>query len=261
MIKRLFLNDRFILLLIILNAVIIFFNGFPIDNLAKNILLVLDNFVTGLFVIEIIVKLNHYGKTYFSSNWNKMDFALVALSLPAFISFTFQLDITDFSFLLVLRVLRVFKSFRFIKFVPGINQLLSGIQRAMKASIIVLLGFFIYIFIIGLFSYYLFKDASPEYFKDPLTSLYSIFKIFTIEGWYSIPESVTMNFSKTASLFTHLYFIFVLLTGGIFGLSLVNSIFVDAMVSDNTDELEKKVDLLNEKMNQLLNNKNDGISE
>ena len=35
-----------------------------------------------------------------------------------------------------------------------------------------------------------------------------------------------------------------LLAGGIIGLSLVNSIFVDAMVEDNTDELEAKVDVL-----------------
>ena len=32
----------------------------------------------------------------------------------------------------------------------------------------------------------------------------------------------------------------ILITGGIFGLSLVNSIFVDAMVADNNDEIEKK---------------------
>lgn len=47
----------------------------------------------------------------------------------------------------------------------------------------------------------------------------------------------------------------ILITGGIFGLSLVNSIFVDAMVQDNNDELEKKVDLLNKKIDRLLDDK------
>ena len=131
----------------------------------------------------------------------------------------------------------------------------------MRTSIIVLLGFFLYIFIIGIFSFYLFREQSPEYFSNPAQSLYSIFKIFTIEGWYSIPESITDNLPKCASFFTYLYFVFVLLSGGIFGLSLVNSIFVDAMVSDNTDELEKKVDILDKKITKLLNNKSDGISE
>jgi len=49
-----------------------------------------------------------------------------------------------------------------------------------------------------------------------------------------------------------LYFIFVVLTGGIFGLSLVNSIFVDSMVSDNNDELEKKIDSLDSKIIKIL---------
>lgn len=43
---------------------------------------------------------------------------------------------------------------------------------------------------------------------------------------------------------TTLYFVLILLIGGIFGLSLVNSIFVDAMVSDNTVELDKWVESL-----------------
>ena len=41
----------------------------------------------------------------------------------------------------------------------------------------------------------------------------------------------------------------------IIGLSLVNSIFVDAMVSDNNDELERQVKELNEKIDKLLSDK------
>ena len=43
-----------------------------------------------------------------------------------------------------------------------------------------------------------------------------------------------------------------MLTGGIFGLSLVNSIFVDSMVSDNNDELIEKVNNLDKKITDLL---------
>ena len=60
-----------------------------------------------------------------------------------------------------------------------------------------------------------------------------------------------------------MYFIFVVFSGGIFGLSLVNSIFVDAMVSDNNDELEKKIDNLETKITLLINQNNNknGISK
>jgi voltage-gated sodium channel len=162
------------------------------------------------------------------------------------------METSDFSFLLVFRVMRVFKSFRFLKFIPGIDHLIRGVNRALKASVIVILGFIVYIFIIGIFSFYLFKEAAPEYYSNPMISLYSTFKIFTIEGWFEIPEKVVAGLTIIPSFFTFLFFIFIVLSGGILGLSIVNSIFVDAMVSDNNDELEKKIDKLEFKINQLL---------
>jgi|TARA_B110000091_G_scaffold45019_1_gene49259 voltage-gated sodium channel len=256
MIKKLFLNEKIILILILLNSVTIFVSGFEIAPNNRFILSLTDNLITGLFIAEIIVKFQEFGiKNYFKSNWNKFDFILVALSFPTLIAFIGNLEITSFSFLLVFRVMRVFKSFRFLKFIPGIEHLVKGIRRALKASIVVLIGFVIYIFIIGIFSFYLFKEISPEYFGNPLKSLYSIFKIFTVEGWYEIPEQLTRGLSATTSFFTYMYFIFVVTSGGIFGLSLVNSIFVDAMVSDNNDELENKIDLLDQKIDKLLTKK------
>lgn len=253
MVKKLFLNEKFILGLIILNSVILFVGGYPKSQTANFILSIADHFITALFIFELAVKLKTYGrKCFFSSNWNRLDFVLILLSLPAFIAFLFSLNIVDFSFLLVFRILRVFKAFRFFRFIPDVGKLVSGIQRALKASIFVLCGFFVYIFIIGIFSYYLFQSSGSDYFKNPLISLYSIFKIFTIEGWFEIPEQISSNYSKLGSFFTYLYFVFVVLTGGIFGLSIVNSIFVDTMVSDNNDELEEKIDNLDSKVNEIL---------
>ena len=44
--------------------------------------------------------------------------------------------------------------------------------------------------------------------------------------------------------------------GGVIGLSIVNSIFVDSMVSDNNDSLELKVDALQRKIDLLLEQRN-----
>ncbi len=252
MLKRMVLNENAILLLIIINAIVIFISGFDLGPKNNFLLSLIDNSITILFIIELLIKLNEYGRKYFESNWNKFDIALILLSIPALLAFLFNADINEFSFLLVFRVMRVFKSFRFLRFIPGIDHLIRGIGRAIKASVIVLLGFIVYIFIVGIFSFYLFKESSPEYFSNPLVSLYSIFKIFTVEGWFEIPEQVTIEISPLASFFTYIYFIFVVLSGGILGLSLVNSIFVDAMVSDNNDELEKKIERLELKIDLLL---------
>lgn len=253
MIKKLFLNDKFILGLILLNSAILFADGYITDEDGKLVLSIIDNLITSLFVFELLFKFQEFGiKNYFKSGWNRLDFGLILLSIPALAAFIFRLDIADFSFLLVFRILRVFKAFRFFKFIPDVGQLIDGVNRALKASVFVFIGFFIYIFIVGMLSYYLFTGSGSDYFADPMISLYSTFKIFTVEGWFEIPEVIVKDYSKLASFATYLYFIFVVLTGGIFGLSIVNSIFVDAMVSDNNDKLEEKVDDIDNKVTEIL---------
>lgn len=254
--KALFLNNKFILFLILLNTLTIFLSGFGFKPEQLVLINIVDNCITVMFIIEMLIKMFHLKpKGYFAEGWNIFDFILIMISIPSLCFFLFKNCSLDLSFILVFRVLRVFKTFRFFKFIPKIDELLAGVQRALKASVFILIGFVVYIFVIGVLSFSLFKNISPEYFPDPLTSLYSIFKVFTVEGWFNIPEEMCVDLSQAKVVFTHLYFVFILLTGGIFGLSLVNSIFVDAMVSDNNDGLEKKVDELNEKMDRLLKEK------
>ena len=256
MIKRFFLNEHIILVIIIINALTILFGAFDgLSPLQSAIITTIDNTITGIFILELVFKINQYNfKEYFSSNWNRLDFILIMLSIPAFFSWIFDLSFSNLSFFLVFRVLRVFKSFRFLKFVPGISELLLGVQRALKTSIVIILGFCIYIFIIGIFSTYLFQNLAPEHFGNPINSFYSIFKIFTVEGWYEIPEQIAANSSDSIAFFSKIYFIFILVTGGIFGLSIVNSIFVEAMLTDNTDDISKKIDALDKKVDSLFNN-------
>jgi voltage-gated sodium channel len=45
--------------------------------------------------------------------------------------------------------------------------------------------------------------------------------------------------------------------GGIIGMSLVNSIFVDAMAADNNDEVLKKLNRLEKKLDNLYNMEDD----
>ena len=251
--KTLFLNNKFILFLILLNTLTIFLSGFEFDTNVLSLINIIDNCITVMFIIEMITKLSYLKpKGYFAEGWNVFDFILIVISIPSLFFFLIKNTEIDLSFILVFRVLRVFKTFRFFKFIPKIDELLSGVQRALKASVFILIGFIVYIFVIGVLSFSLFKNLSPIHFHDPLTSLYSIFKVFTVEGWFSIPEKMCVDISQSKAVFIHLYFVFILLTGGIFGLSLVNSIFVDAMVSDNNDGLEKKVDELNKKIDTLL---------
>lgn len=252
--KTLLLNDKFILAVIIVNAIIIFFQGFNFSYNTTYILGHADNFITLIFLFELIAKLKTYGyKTYIKDNWNKFDAILIILAIPSLFFWITNFNaLLNLDFLLVLRVTRIFKFFRFLRFFPQINELVNGVKRALKASVIVILGFFVFIFIISVLSTFVFKEISPEHFGNPIKALYSIFKVFTVEGWHDIPEEIAITATPTVAFFIKLYFVFLLLIGGIFGLSLVNSIFVDAMVSDNNDELELKVEKLEKKIDLLI---------
>lgn len=248
-IKAYFLNEWFILSIIILNSIIIFIQQFGIETIALE---VLDTFFTLLFMVEAIIKIRTYSwKNYKADSWNRFDFVLVLVSIPSIAVLFVSFHIFDLSFLLVLRSLRVFKAFRLIKFLPEIEDLVRSVKRALKTSYVVGLGFFILVFIFSLVSSALYREIAPEYFGNPMQSIYTVFQLFSVEGWYEIPNLIAGRSSETVAFFTKIYFSFLLLGGGILGLSLVNSIFVDAMVADNNDSLEEEIKKLTEKIDKL----------
>ncbi len=239
---------------ILANSATLFLMGFDRFH-SMRLMDVIDHFFTIFFILEIGVKVREYGwKGYMSNSGNKFDFILVAISTPSL--FEIFISIPDISYLLVFRLMRVFRILRFMRFIPNINKLIEGVSRAVRASVFVFAALFIYNILLAVLSSYLFRAAAPEYFGDPLISLYSIFQIFTLEGWNEIPMAIVNNTETDPIVagFSRLFFALVVLSGGIFGFSIVNAIFVDEMVSDNNDEMEAKIDLLNKKVDELLKN-------
>ena len=148
--RNLFLNEYFILGLIIINALMIFIDEFDVK---LNTLDYLEASITVLFIVEIWVKISHMGnRKYFESNWNRLDFILIVISIPS-LFFLFQSEaFMETNILLSLRILRVFKTFRLIRFMPEVDTFMKSIKRALKASYIIVLGFFILLFITALIS-------------------------------------------------------------------------------------------------------------
>lgn len=252
MLQKIFLSNRITYIAIVLNAVVIFFLSFPqVDKDVTWTLLLFDTLFVVFFILEAVVKLKHYKpKAYFNENWNIFDFIIVVLSLPSLL-IPIVPSLPNLSFILLLRLLRLFRLFRFFAFVPHLQQLIEGLGRAFRASIFILIALTLYNFILAVFSCQLFGKYSTEHFGDPIISFFTIFQMFTLEGWNDIPNTIALNSSGSIGGWCRLYFVFVVLTGGIFGLSITNAIFVDEMTIDNTIVLEKKIDTLQEQINQL----------
>lgn len=248
-VKRLFLNDHFVMAVIAVNAVVIFLQESGISNTFIN---AIDLVCTLFFLCEMIVKHMEWGaRKYWSSGWNRMDGILVIISLPSLLEYMFPDLIFNVSFLLVFRMLRVFRFFRVFHFFPDFGTIMRHVKLAFRQSLSIFCGLFILILIFSLINCALFKDVAPQYFGNPLIAMYSVFQICTIEGWYEIPNAITQGLSPALVVLVRVYFVGILVMLGMIGMSIVNSIFVDAMVSDNNDavllklkELEAKIDRL-----------------
>ncbi len=249
--RRVFLNEHIVFGVILLNAAVIFAQE---SGCAYRALSVIDLLCTLFFIIEMILKQIEYGvKTYWRNGWNRLDGTLVILSLPSVVAFFVPAGmIGNLSVLLVLRLLRVLRFFRIVHIFPNFSTIAKNFLKAMRDSYGVFVGFAVLILIIALISCALFRNAAPEYFGTPIDSIYAIFRICTGEGWNEIPDTIAESTSIITARWVRLYFSILLVICSIIGLSLVNSIFVDAMVSDNNNDLEEQVKELNNKIDQLL---------
>lgn len=248
-IKRWFTNDNIMLVLVLINTSIIFMSGFS-HNKGGSILII-DGLFTLLFLFEAMVKIHVYGfSRYWSDGWNRFDFILVFLALPSCINI-FGNIIPSTGILLSLRAMRAFKAFRMLRFIPNIDSLINGIKLAFKASYIVAIGLIVLLLVFSIITTFLFGTTAPQYFGNPALSVYSIFRLFTIEGWYEMPEAIAINGGTWIAILARVYFSALLFIGGIIGMSLINSIFVDAMAADNNDEVLDKLKQLEQKIDKL----------
>ena len=251
-VRQFFTNDNVMLVLVLINTGIIFISGF-IPN-QESTLVIIDSFFTLLFFIEAMVKIQAKGFVgYWSDGWNRFDLILVMLALPSCINI-FGEVIPGTNVLLSLRTLRAFKVFRMLQFIPNIENLLRGIRLAFKASYMVTIGMVILLLVFSIITTFLFGNVAPQYFGNPALSIYSIFRLFTIEGWYEMPEAIAENGGTFMAIFARSYFSILLFLGGIIGMSLVNSIFVDAMAADNNDEVLEKLSQIEKKLDQMKQN-------
>ena len=250
-IKQLLLNEKFILVVILINSMLIYAQVSGFENYYVGIL---DTICTFIFLFEMIVKQKEYGlRGYWRDGWNRLDGTLVILSLPSVAALFVPNDMVDLSFLMIFRLLRVMRFFRVLHFFPNFTKVIEGFKRAMRESYAILLSFLVIIVIFGLLNCSLFRDADPIHFGTPLRSIYAVFQICTVEGWYEIPNSIAEYYGITtiAAEFVRLYFCFQLILGGIIGMSFINSIFVDAMVQDNNDEVSKKIDEIQKTLEEI----------
>ncbi len=247
---RLLFGETTVVAIIALNAVVLFLDEFPEINARTQIFYWIDYGILIYFIIEATVKICLLGfRTYWVNGWNQVDFVIVLAGLPLLVDPFIPSNLKVYAVLPLLRMGRFLRFLRVMRFVPNAAHIGQGVVRALKASYGVFIVLFGLNLLLAMGANMLFGEEAPEHFGDPLIALYSLFKVFTIEGWYEIPDALAArdDISVGFLLAVRIYFIISVLLGGILGLSLANAVFVDEMTTDNNDELiEMVAELRNE---------------
>jgi voltage-gated sodium channel len=261
------LNEKVLLILILLNVLIIYLHSFNLFQPYFFVLDILDVLFTLFFILEISSNIiNTYGSNFkekfinfHKQKWNQIDFYSILFSIPS-IGVLFIKDLEIFAGFTILRSLRIFKILRIIEFIPEGRNISSKLIKALKGVSFIIIAFVIYSTIISLISVTLFKTSAPSYFYNAFDSFFTIFKIFSGDGFSDVVEEISTHSSTAFIYFTKFYFVVIVFIGSILGLSLINSVFIDQM-SNSEDKSGKELKSLEEKIDVLLKNQHEMIAE
>lgn len=178
-----------------------------------------DRTVLGVFVVELLLRFFAYRSRFFHDPWRVFDFVIVGIALmPASGAFA------------VLRTLRVL---RLVSMVPAMRGVVSALLTALPgmASIIGLMALVLYVS--AVMATKLFGAIAPEFFSYLGTSLFTLFRVMTVEGWPDIARGVMAQ-----SPHAWVFFVAYLLIATFMVLNLFIAVVVNAMQSQVTEDLK-----------------------
>ncbi|MGY6531726.1 ion transporter [Glycocaulis sp.] len=163
---------HFITGLILLNAVILGLETYPLPAPFMGALMIADTIIVYLFAIEILLKLYAWRGKFFRSGWNWFDLVVVTISLiPAAGPFA------------VLRALRVLRLFRLFSVVPEMRRVVMALGRAIPGMGSIMMVLCLIFYVGAVMSAKLFSDTHPEFFGDLGAAAFTLFQVMTLESW------------------------------------------------------------------------------
>lgn len=231
-----------------INCLVVFLMLFPeIPDEAMDFLKYLDALFNVYFVFEAATKIAIDGKRYFHNAGDIFDFTLVVFVIIAYLLGEGQ-TVTGFY---VLRIIRVMKFTMVFKKIEGSKSLYQKIKAAFKASLGILLVMGTLILIIAMIMTIFFDTRDPEDFGNPFKSIYTVIRLFTLEGWYEIPNSLTSDLPTFSAFVAKSVFSILVILGGVFGISFITSNVTDNLAQDDNKKLLDRIDELEEKIDRL----------
>lgn len=231
---------KFITILILINAVTLGLEtNHEFHQAHYGFFHVFDLVIISIFCIELLLKLCAYGWSFFLVGWNVFDFIVVGISLiPA----TGPLSI--------LRALRVLRVLRLLTTVPQMRRVISALLESipgMASVISVLLVIFYVSAVLATQTFGTSPDPQMQsLFGSFSHSMYTLFKLMTLEGWSEGVAEPTMVLFPWSWVF---FVLFIIITSFAV-LNLFIGIIVDAMSIVQAADLEEETKEVEQTMHE-----------
>lgn len=233
-----------VITLIIVNAVILGVLTYR-ETLPPSLVLSLDAIdqaITYVFAIEILLKLFVYRLQFFRGGWNWFDFIVIGVSLiPGTQAFG------------VLRALRVLRVLRLLHIVPMMRRITEALMKALPGmgAIFAVLALITYVAAVMATNMYgnTENEEVAELFGDLPRSAYSLFQVMTMDGWrFEVVQKVIDDGNPYAWMF-FLIFIFI---ASFAILNLFIALIVDSLAAEQQAIIEEGLDELEEELEDEL---------
>lgn len=217
--------ERFIVLMIVINAAILGFETQPeIADELGGVFDVVTTLILGVFMVEAGLKILAEWprpQAYFTNGWNLFDFGIVVLSLmPA-----------SGQFAMAARLIRILRALRLVTALPKLRLMVATLVRCIPGMGHVLSLMAILFYVYGVAGFHLYGIHDPDHWGTLARALLTLFQIATLEAWTDI-----MKTAMELGPWHWIYFVsFVLL-----GTFVVVNLFV-AVVINSLEESHREV--------------------
>jgi voltage-gated sodium channel len=235
---------NFIIIVILGAGVVVGLETYPaLMEQHGTILHLLDKIILYIFVLEIVLKMTAKLPRpweFFFEGWNVFDFIIVAVCfLPI-----------GGAYIAVLRLARILRVFRLVSALPKLQLLVGALLKSIPSMSYVGILLFLLFYIYAVLGTFIFGANDPVHFGSLQTSMLTLFKVITLEGWIDILNIQIFgsdafgygdygNVARQPSahpIAGPLYFITFILLGTMIMLNLFIGVIINGMEETNREE-------------------------
>ncbi len=222
------LFEYFIISTILLSAILIGLETVSgLTENQRNWIERLNQIILVIFVIEAVLKIYAVAprfRLYFGDGWNLFDFTIVVLSLIPFAG----------QYAMIGRLLRLLRVARLLSALPELRLIVGTLLRTIPSMFHVVLLMLVLFYIYGIAGYQFFHETNPEYWGSLPTSLLTLFRVVTLEGWTEI-----MYLDLANHEWAWIYYVSFI----VMGTFIIINLFM-ALVINNLDEIKQQREVL-----------------